>query len=153
REVAGEKQRTGRQFDNRITARDAGPARPASSPKQSPTENWHVLVPAQGAVARRAMRSGPRDRFLARKPVDADVEEAADDEAEAEQQCRDGNHQRGCSALGSGLSEELGSSVTFAVAGSSRNGTPVGSGGTPLSKPARMMSSHDAGGAPVRLRY
>src|SRR4030095_13964097 len=153
REIAGKKQRARRQFDDRITRRDAGTARSASASKKGPAENGHVLIPAQGAIARRAMRCRPRDRFFAREAVDAHVEKTADHETKAEQKDSGGNHQRGCPPLGSGLSVELGSSVTFAVPGSNRKGTPVGSGGTPRSNPARIMSSHDAGGAPVRRRY
>ena len=61
------------------------PRRTATAAQQEPAHDRHVVVPAQGLAAPRAMRGRMDDRLAQRDPVDADVEEAADRQADQDE--------------------------------------------------------------------
>src|SRR5262245_44876483 len=68
-------------FDNRILDADRVLAGPAVTAQEQPAHNRNVLVPLDLAAAIRTRRGRPDNRGAEREPVDADVQETADDGA------------------------------------------------------------------------
>jgi hypothetical protein len=92
----------GRQLDRRIAPGDRPAAVAAAAAQQDEAQDRHVVVPEDGLPAERAVGTArPADLPAARHPPYADVEEAADDGAQNEEQehhdaleRRDGEHRQ-----------------------------------------------------------
>ena len=80
----GAPEQTAQGLNGRITPADRALAIPASPPKQQPTEDRNVVVPADGMATAGAMAAGMDHRLTSRQTPDHDVGEAAD----AGAQCR-----------------------------------------------------------------
>src|SRR5690606_34582177 len=74
----------GQHLDERVDGRDAGAAVGAFAAEGQVSEDGDVVVEPYGLAAGGAVRRREDDGFFTRKPVDADVQEAADDGAEYE---------------------------------------------------------------------
>lgn len=70
------------EFDDGVTRGDASAAVAAASAENEPTEDGNVVKGSYGGVALRAGRARRDHGHATRQPVDADVEKAAEDEAE-----------------------------------------------------------------------
>jgi hypothetical protein len=81
-----EEQHAGQQFDYRIPHGDGRLAMPAAAAQQRVAQQRDVVVPGDRMAAGRAVRAGPHHRKILRQAVDADVEEAADQQAEQQRQ-------------------------------------------------------------------
>src|SRR6185436_15829014 len=140
-------------FDQRIADADRRVAGAAPRAQRKPAENRDVLVPRQLAAALRARRRGPDDRLPQRQPVDAHVQEAADDgadsggkrDAEGGGKCVDHHEGGGCDAgsVGSGLSGDALARRTWPFWSS--YGAPAGSMGTPRRMRPRTSTAQSAG--------
>ena len=72
------------EFDDRITRSDSSAAVTAASTENEPAKDRNVVERGDGGVALRAGRARRDDGHATRQPVNADVEKAAEDEAETE---------------------------------------------------------------------
>ena len=129
--------------------------KPQRPPSDEPAHHRDVVVPAQRALARRAMRGRERDRQVARQPVDADVEEAADEQPQhAEQHGRSTSGVIGwpsraadrlCGSIGSGQSGDCRPTSTRPEVMSIDVRASRRVDGHVVSKPGCNSSSHDQG--------
>ncbi len=101
----------GGEFDQGILRRDGLGAVAATAAEQQPAEQRDVVVPADEAAALRAARTRSDDAFAVRKTRDADVEEAAEEQAEQEA----GQLERECERCVHGPSIEGGAIVAARV--------------------------------------
>ena len=92
--IGQNKENTCKRFDSRIHGRDSQVAIAAFAPQQQPTQDGDVVVGPDGHPATRAMRGGGNDRNSFRNARDADIQEAADDQAKKEKEER--NHRIDC---------------------------------------------------------
>ena len=96
----------GHRLDDRIGRTDRRVTGPATAAQHQPADERNVLVPRERTVAGRAVRPRPVQRLPARQPVDADVEEASNQQPEHKKQ--DGrNRHYGVPSVGSGQSDEF----------------------------------------------
>ena len=137
RGVGGDEDARRQQLDERVHDADRFAARPASTEEHRPAQDGDVLVPGLiCAPARGAARRGPDHRQVARQPIDAHVEEAADDEAdERDEEIIHAHCTRGgwvdLRADRQRVKGRAGASVTAPLVASSAYGTPPGSSGAP----------------------
>src|SRR5690348_17017586 len=109
-------------------------ARAALPAEHEIADHGNVVVPANRFAAAPAARARKRDRFAARHPVNADVQKAAD--AQAEQEQKNEIHRGVPGNSGNGPSADFGCRRTRPLAGKYTYGAPEGSVGNPRSKPA-----------------
>src|SRR5437870_7367573 len=63
----------------RVAPPDAGPAAPAPAAQPEVAEDRNVVIPDDGCLALRALRSRPHDGSAKGQAMDADIQKAADD--------------------------------------------------------------------------
>lgn len=85
------------QFDRRIAPGDALFAMAATSEKKEPAEQGDVIAGRDRGLAARAVRGRTHDGFVTRQAGDADIEEAAEGEAEEDDEDGDDGDQVGFS--------------------------------------------------------
>ena len=81
-EIAGQEQQSGGQFHHRVHGRDMRFALAAAAGQQQPAHDRDIVVRLDWLAARWAVRWRQHDRFRKRYAQDADVQKAADDQAE-----------------------------------------------------------------------
>src|SRR5207249_1601244 len=131
---------------------DGRPTRSTAPAEHDKAHDRHVLEPCERAAAMRARRSGPDNRHRSRQPVDADVQEAADDGAQRGREPDPDPQRKGLDHDGGRASITRGSSGNghngddserrTRPAGDKSYGVPAGSTGTPGSAPARATAAH-----------
>ena len=93
--VTGEdKEHPGEEFNDRVHRRDGKMAGTAFAVKQEPAEHRDVVVRFDGCFAPWTTRSGRNNRNSFRNAGDADIQEAADDDAKEEE--KEGDHRIEC---------------------------------------------------------
>ena len=79
-------QHGGQQLDGRVADRERLPAGAAAAAQQQPAEHRDVVAGLDRRLAVRAVRARTQQRLLAREPVDDDVQERPDRQAEDERE-------------------------------------------------------------------
>ena len=123
---------------------DPHAAAAAATEQHQVADDRNVVERPKGFAAGRAPRARADQRLAQRQPMNDDVEEAADRQAEKDDD-REldgiGRHRFASSGLGSGNSSDDLATSTRPVSGSISYGVPDRSSGTPLTTPWRISQS------------